>query len=226
MSINLPSRTEAIIEATQTAFLNGRLSVSDKIQLLIVIATFLAVLVALFGERFWKWMDRPKIRISFNKKSEKCFRWADVEQDTIQDEGIHKDVKRQYFRLRVENNGSVAKNLKVRVDILRVDDKEPERFEPTTLLWISGGETIDLAREESEYVNFLSQVLSSPTKITNRVRIEVFNTKPRGIAWDRVLATYDFQLTVYGDNITPETRLIKFTPNKNISKAGTLQETG
>lgn len=83
--------------------------------------------------------------------------------------------------MKVENKGGLARNLRIRVDILK-GNKELERFEPSTLLWISGREREDLAKGESEYINFLSQVLYSPTKIENRLRIELFNAGERGIA--------------------------------------------
>jgi len=39
----------------------------EVIQIGLLIATFLAVLVALFGERFWKWLDRRKRREKIKK---------------------------------------------------------------------------------------------------------------------------------------------------------------
>lgn len=197
------------------------LSIADRIQTSIALATFFAVLVALFGERLWRWIDRPKIYLTFDRASDRCFRWADVALDNVQDEERHLNVKRQYFRLKVENKGGIAKNLRIRVDILK-GNKELERFEPSTLLWISGREREDLANGESEYTNFISQVLHSPTKIDNRLRIEIFNAKERGIAWDRPLDQYNYKIIVYGDNLTPKIFLAKFTPNRNINTPGKL----
>ena len=197
------------------------LTIADKIQVSLASITLLAVIVALFGERFWRLIDRPKIEISFNRNSDRCFRWADVLQDNVQDEGVHMNVRRQYFRLKVKNNGGLARNLRIRVDVFR-GDEELERFEPSTLLWISGHEREDLANGESEYINFLSQVLQSPTRIGNRLRIEVFNAAEGGIAWDRPLARYNYKIVVYGDNIGPKTFIARFTPNTDINIPGRL----
>lgn len=213
------STLSGIIEATSSS-----ITIADKIQIAIVVVTFLAVLVALFSERLWKYMERPKITLSFDKSSDRCYRWADLNENNVQDEGRHRNVRKQYFRLKIANNGSLAKKLKVKVNIFYKNKKEVDRFEPSSLAWISGDETIDLAKGESEYINFLSQVIHSPTKITNRLTVEIFDTKPRGIAWDRPLKTYYYRLTVYGENIKPLTYLAKFTANKDINKPGSIRE--
>lgn len=185
------------------------------------ISTFLAVIVALFAERFWKWKDRPKIKIDFDKSSDRCFRWAMVPLCNIQDEGQRKDVKKYYFRLKVTNDGDAAIKLRVRVDIKDETGREIERFEPSTLQWINKKEETDLLKGESEYVNFLSQVVNSP-EIKNRLTIEIFDTSPRGIAWDRPLDTYEYAVTIYGENIKPILIHAKFVPDSNIMKPGKL----
>lgn len=194
---------------------------SDNIQLLIALATFLAVLVALFAERFWKWLERPKIKIEFAKNSERCFRWALVQSCNIQDEGVKQNVKKYYFRLKITNNGGTAYKLRVRADIESVDGKEAERFEPSTLGWIDGQQEVTLLKGESEYINFLSQVVD-PLDIKNRLTIEIFNTSPRGIAWDRVLKIYKYSITVFGENIEPVLIHAKFVPHTKLDKPGKL----
>jgi len=62
--------------------------------------------------------------------------------------------KKQYFRLSVTNRGGVARSLKVSVDILDKDRKELKRFEPSTLRWINGKESIDLARGSQNLLTF------------------------------------------------------------------------
>lgn len=197
------------------------LTIADRIQAGIASATFLAVLVALFEERFWRWVERPRIEISFNRNSDRCFRWATVQQDNVQDDGLHMNVRRQYFRLKVKNNGGLARNLRIRVDVF-MKNQEIKRFEPSTLRWISGREMEDLANGESEYLDFLSQVLESSTRIQNRLRIEVYNAAARGIAWDRPLAQYNYRVVVYGDNIQPKTFTARFMPYTEIKTPGRL----
>jgi hypothetical protein len=70
------------------------MTTSDWIQSILALFTFLAVLVALFGERFWKWLDRPRLQIEFDKDSERCYRWAIVNPDHVQDEGQFSNVKK------------------------------------------------------------------------------------------------------------------------------------
>lgn len=187
----------------------------------IAVATFLAAFVALFGERFWNWISRPKIHISFDRNSERCFRWADVPLCNIQEEGQKPNVRKYYFRLKITNNGNTATKLRVRADILDKYGKPVDRFEPSTLQWISGREEEDLVNGESEYVNLLSQVVNHP-EINHRLTIEIFNTSPRGIAWDRILDKYKYSITVFGANIKPVSITAMFIPNRDKLLPGRL----
>lgn len=205
--------------STSSALINSQIpkvSISDWMQIGMTFFTFLAVFVALFGERFWKWIEKPKIRIDFNKNSDRCFRWAMVPLCNIQDEGQRTDVKKYYFRLKVTNDGGTARKLRVRVDIKDEKGREIERFEPSTLQWINRKEETDLLKGESEYVNFLSQVVNSP-EIKNRLTIEVFDTSSRGIAWDKPLDIYKYSITIYGENIKPILIHAKFIPDNDIA---------
>jgi len=192
-------------------------------QLMTAVATFLAVLVALFGERLWRYIDSPKLNVLFDRGLERCFRWAIVPLDEIQDEGVIQDVKRQYFRLRVINRGKgPAKRLKAKVELYTKDNKLAERFEPSLLNWIGGFETIDLAPGEDWYIDFISQVISNH-EINRRVRIEIANKKSRGIARDRELSTWILRVSIHGENISnPVIQYWKFLPSKNKNKPGRL----
>ena len=200
---------------------NPSLTIADIIQATMTFFTFCAVVVALFGEKFWRWLERPKIEVDFDKDSDRCFRWADVPRCNIQDEGQKKDVRKYYFRLKITNNGRAATKLRVRADIKDKNGKEVERFEPSTLQWINSKEETDLLNGESEYVNFLSQVVNQP-EIRNRLTIEVFGTSPRGVAWDRQLDKYKYPITIYGENIKPVPLQAEFIPNKDKTKPGVL----
>lgn len=200
---------------------NAELTIADKIQMAMTFFTFCAVVIALLGERFWKWLERPKIKVSFDKNSERCFRWADVTLCNIQDEGQKANVKKYYFRLKITNIGGMAKKLRVRADIKDKNGNEVERFEPSTLQWISRKEETDLLNGESEYINFLSQVVNHP-EINNRLTIEIFDTSSRGIAWDRPLDKYKYSITVFGENIKPVSVNAKFVPNRTKTLPGKL----
>lgn len=200
---------------------NDGISLSDKIQLAMTFFTFCAVVVALFGERFWRWLERPIIKVFFDKNSDRCFRWADVPLCNIQDEGQMLQVKKYYFRLKITNIGRTVTKLRIRADIMDKKGKEVERFEPSTLQWINGKEETDLLNRESEYVNFLSQVVSHPD-IKNRLTIEIFNTSPRGIAWDRKLDEYKYLITIFGENIKPVSFQATFIPDSSEALPGNV----
>ncbi|HSX15264.1 MAG TPA: hypothetical protein VLF40_00570 [Candidatus Saccharimonadales bacterium] len=201
------------------------LNVSDKIQIALTAITLLAVLVALFADRIWKWFDRPRVSIEFIKSSERCLRLAIAYLDDVPGEMGPTQVARYYFRLKVDNAGGTVQNLRVRADILGMDKEPLEYFEPVTLNWIVGKESIDLAKGESEYINLASQVVSYPNQITNRLTVEVSNTDLRGISWDRPLSEYFLEVTAYGDNIRkPVQNTFKFTPDNDLTKPGSLTD--
>ena len=200
-----------------------RMNTSDWLQLGMLIAMFFVVIVALFGDKFWKWFDRPKINISFDKNSERCFRVAVRPKDVIQDEHLFRDVERYYYRLRIENKGGPANQVKVKIDVLDADGKEKERFEPSTLRWISNRETEDLSKKEIAYVNVCSQVKNYEHVITNRLRIELFDLTPRGIAGDLQLKDYIFKITIYGNNFNPIPKKFRYIKPSHEINAGNLK---
>ena len=192
--------------------------------------TFLAVVIALFGQRFHNWLDRPVIQIDFDRNSDRCFRSANPIGETIQDFPNLIPETRQYFRLKVINNGrGTAKSVRVLVDLYYEDMKEAERFEPNCLVWITGDKEIDIASGESAYINLLSQitkVINSPNNVPSNyfvIRWGLFDLTPRGIAWDIRSMIYNIKIIVHGDNIGAKTYWFKFVPDSsNIFVIGDL----
>lgn len=189
--------------------------------------TFLAIIVALFGKLFRDRLLKPQIEVSFDSNSDRCFRNATVLKDIIQEFPYCLDTKRQYFRLKVANKGrSTAKNVRAIIDVYYEGKEEAERFEPNALKWISGMEKIDIATDETTYVNLLSQVIEID-KILGTffpIRFEIANTVPRGLAWDRISKIYIIKLIMHGDNLKAKTYWLKFTPDpKDILKIGKLE---
>lgn len=202
------------------------ISISDCIQIIIALSALLAVIAALFGETIRLWLYGPRIIIEFDKENERCFRGAIVVKDIIQDQsGIFENVKRQYFRLRVANKGlTVARQLKAKVELYFPDGSLADRFEPSFLRWVSGQEFIDLATEEEEYLNLISQVIDQ--RINGyRLRVELSNMALRGIAWDRGLSDWVLKVSVHGENINaPIVRFFQFNPLKDENQPGNLIE--
>ena len=198
----------------------------------ITTATFLAVIVALFGERFWKWWTKPVILVEFDKNSDRCFRTAIVVPDSFQDQSEinFTDINKQYFRLKVLNLGrESARKLKAKIEIYNVDEgKLADRFEPSTLRWITGHELIDLAPSEESYLNLASEVISykevNNTEIKYKIRVELSDFLPRGIAWDRRLHVYIFKIIFHAENLSqPVVKFFRFTPSTN-NGVGNLEE--
>lgn len=211
--------------------------ISDyDLQLGMLIASFAVVVVALFGDKFRKWLEKPIIRLWFNEKSDRCFRKATVCDDRIHGENSAYTHERGYYRLKVENKGGLAKNVKIKIDVFDSDEKEIPYFEPSTLRWISGNEKEDLAKKEVEnYVNVCSVVVNpdrtikherrvipaystkDEVHISKPLRIELYDTtSERGIIWDLPLDDYIFKITVYGDDFKPISKKFEFKkPSSN-----------
>ncbi len=179
----------------------------------VVVALFIPIFTA-FIKLVDKWRKATILKVSFRKNYDRTYRKAVVPVDAIQSNGVFKNVERYYFRLQIKNEGGLAKRVSVRVDLFDRYLYELDYFEPSRLRWITNEEEIDLTTGESEICNLISQVVNLP-QITNRLRIEVSNTTPRAIAWDRELNIYIFQVIIFGENFNPIKKHFIFTPNKN-----------
>jgi len=212
--------------------------------IVIAFATLAAVLVALFNERFWAFWRRPIINAYFDRQLERCFRWAIVSEDSLMDQGVFLNVKRQYFRLRVSNNGlTPVRNLKAKIELFDVEKNTlADRFEPTALNWIPGSQTIDLAPNEDSYLDLISQVLEpvgeadyfinfsngstvkKRAEIKYKLRLEIVDRAPRGIAWDRYLRTWKLRVSFYAENLQkPLIKFFEFVPSSD-GGIGKLEE--
>jgi len=97
-------------------------------QWVVAVATFLAVLVALFKDNFLIWFNRSKIKLGLSNAT----------PHVVQSVGsIPQLIK--YFRLRVINKGRwVAKNCLVKIISIKLKDNSKESLiEPDRLIWSS-----------------------------------------------------------------------------------------
>jgi hypothetical protein len=185
---------------------------------------FVALLVPLINKLF-NFINRTKVKILYNKYSERCLRKATVINDNIQDTPTYQFVERNYFRLIIKCTNGLAKNIRVRVDLLDQYLKEVPRFEPCLLRWVIPKEKIDLVKGEYEYINLISQVINEPG-IKNRIRIEIQDTTPRGVAWDRPLKKYILKVSAFGENFSPVIKYFEFKPalSFKLLTSGNLKE--
>jgi hypothetical protein len=114
-----------VIESTQSS-----VTISDKIQLLMVFGTFLAVLVALFGQRLWEFWDKPVLKILFKQESPSCHKTS-----------LGGRVPVYYFRFIVKNTGNKqAEDCEAYLEkIKKLNDlgkcEEYTNFTPVNLKW-------------------------------------------------------------------------------------------
>jgi len=202
------------------------MSIADWIQISISSFTLFAVIVAIFGEKIRFWFYGPKIIVEFDRQNERCLRWALVQRDIIQDQQeVFENVKRYYFRLRVANQGSIlARQLRAKIELYFSDETLADRFEPSSLRWVSGSEIVDLAPREDEYLNLISQVMEPEIK-GYKLRIELMDMTLRGIAWDRSLDSWILKVSIHGENIyTPVVKFFRFDPSQEKDQPGDLKE--
>lgn len=129
----------------------------DLITISLAVAAFVTATIALYGSRYKEWLTRPKIKISFNKNSDRCIRKGALAQNSIQEEGLFVGVERYYYRLKIINKGGYANKVRVKVDIY-FDGKERCHFEPQTLKWVTTlkEDEENLAKGEINYINLCS----------------------------------------------------------------------
>lgn len=163
------------------------------------IATMFTAIVALlvaFLERIFRHIDRPIIKAEFNSRSGRCVREA-LE--------LPGHTARRYFRLKVENSGrTTLRSLKANVDIYKIDNGSFDNFEPSALRWITATKSeqnpaIDLAPNETNYINVFSTALEGSEK--NLFRIELADTADRGIAPTRALEACILEVRFHGNNL-------------------------
>jgi hypothetical protein len=187
------------------------------------IGALTAALVALFGVRLWRYIDRPRISASFDKTSERCFRWVSGGALIIPNPGrsstvtVEEGRKKWYFRLRVLNEGRLpVRGLKAKIELYDLESGNPvDRFEPSALNWITGSAKIDLAPNEEEYLNLLSQL--EPEGSNDTLNIELADQKNyRGIAWKRELKAYRLRVAFHAQNLkAPVIKFFTFTPQQD-----------
>ncbi|GBE20623.1 hypothetical protein BMS3Abin17_01365 [archaeon BMS3Abin17] len=114
---------------------------------ILIIITFLAVVVALFGKRFWDWKDRPLIKIGFGNYEPYSI------YPFLNSMGM-------LFRIKIVNEGkTVARNCKVKLLSVKSEERNNvlDKNEPDVLKWSSAPRDMGF-RIDPERINLVSDI--------------------------------------------------------------------
>lgn len=200
---------------------------SDNIQLLIASATFLAVLVALFAERFWKWLDRPRIKVYFSDQDSECYHKTTMDIHYRNGQTIESiSIPTYYVRLKVFNSGRETLN-NVEVVLEKIEPR-PTTFMSLNLSWAGFinppndiKRTVRIPSRQSRVVDVIevmepNQTLQFANKLgtqndpdTNRYRayIKGFRScsiKPNTLSDVSPSGKYIFHIGIYADRVKPK----------------------
>jgi hypothetical protein len=167
-------------------------------------ATFLAVIVALFGQRMWECLRRPRLDITFEHAEPFCRKTR-----------LAKHWQAYWVRVKVENKGAdparacVGKLSKVYTDGTFRDDRDPVQLRWCGVPDHRGFEAIHLARRQYEFLNVF--------RIHQRERqisIETFPDYAPGVptALEPNLE-HRVEISVVADNAHPKTATLTVTYN-------------
>ncbi|MBI4004585.1 hypothetical protein HY358_00445 [Candidatus Roizmanbacteria bacterium] len=197
---------------------------SDFIQIVIATITLFAVLVALFGQRFWKWKDKPQIGINFDEENSEFYHLTDMH--IIQNGAIIALIPTYYIRLKITNLGKTTlENAEV---ILEKVAPQQERFMSLNLSWAGFiappndiTRTARIPPGQSRVVDIIEVMEPKPTseiadylkklKDTDAERYSAYgkgfrccSIKPNSLSDIFPINNYMFNLGVYADNVYPK----------------------
>ena len=169
---------------------------SVRVQIVSVVVTLLAILVALFKDSFLRWWNKPILKIEYKNE-----------------EPFHRVIlhSRSYVRLRIKNVGrSVAKACKGR--LVAIADQELNNlspvFDPTTLGWVEHYEErkIDInAGGEFEYLDLINY---SRDDIHWTVSGAQTTSRGNQTSWGKRDGCY-LLVCIYSENSKPVEKLFK-----------------
>lgn len=131
----------------------------------LTIATFLVVIVALFGKTFWDWWNKPKIKFVLSNKEPHIIQTRDLIGNWI-----------KYFRMSIVNKGkTVAKNCQIKLIsvISEKGNSSSNIIEQDKLKWSSA--PLDMRYCQESIQNDISQLVP--------IHREGMNLSPRG-GWE------------------------------------------
>lgn len=184
------------------------------------IIPLISLLVYLYFRAFLPWWKRPKFSIKFIAQEPFC-RTAiaspiDNTRSLLTDTATRAAYEAYWIRLRVKNTGkSVAKNcIGKLVKIIDEDGQEVKNFDPTQLHWVETDwqdkpfRNVNLIRDDHQYLDTLvTQDGADEVYLTgNQFRWTIY--MKRGIINSLPIGKYILVITIYGDDVEPETKYL------------------
>ncbi len=202
----------------------------DHIQIIIAIATFAAVIVALFGNRFWEWLDRPHITVYFDDSDTENYHQTSMELRNGAGQLIE-SIPTYYVRLKITNLGRrTLENAEV---VLEKVEPQPVVFMSLNLSW--AGQVADetgisrrvrIPHKQSRIVDIIE--VMEPTQIAEFAKNKLSENDPSKVRFYKYSkgfrscsikpntlsdifdsGDYVFHIGIYADNTEP--KLIKIS---------------
>jgi len=178
---------------------------SDKIQIMMVVSTFLAVLVALFQENLKRHFDRVKLKLEINLSPPDCH------QIDLTDPMGNFMCKCIYLRVRVSNLCDItARNAEIIVSNLwRVENNEKsivKTFLPMNLRWSHTHPTKVTIPPKSFRFCDLGPVRPLENSIILKLETETQPNPVSGNVYPNIInpGEYILELLLSGDNVIPK----------------------
>lgn len=194
-----------ILIVTIIVTLNG-VTLNDKIQILMVVVTFLAVVVALFQENIRRYFDRVKLKLQINLEPPDCHQ-IDL-TDQINGAFISKCI---YLRIRVTNIGDkTARDVEILASNLwKIEDsgnKKVKTFLPMNLRWSHSHPIKVTIPPKSFRFCDLGPIRPLGNRIILRFDMETQPNPVSGGVYPNIIdsGTYLLEVLLSGDNIYPQ----------------------
>ena len=188
-------------------------AIDQIISIALAIITFLAVLVAFFGHRFWIYYTRPKVKLNFKKKYPFL-----KEVGTIS--GKKQPESSIWIRFEVENIGkSTARLCECWLEKLEYynsnEYKRCDPFDPIILHWvgypllsekITSKEWIENdIKQKSRYLVDIGYIMNKTLELNLQTSIPLI--RGNRMTWPK--GKYRFTIVIYGDNFKSEPKTIE-----------------
>ena len=175
------------------------------------IATLGVVLVNIYLIFIKPCRERAEFSLEFEMKNPFC---AEATSSNFGTKTSSDKLPTFWIRLKVKNKGrSVAQNCKGRlIEIIDVEGKTIDKFDPTTLLWVGTSwkeepfRNISLNRKEGEYLDVLVTQEGDPRlHICGDQFVWATGYDQRAIKRYLYSGSYILHISIYGDKVNPET---------------------